>query len=338
MECHAADGSIQPSDPEFTRAQGTTFLFSRCFTAGKDRFGCTTCHDPHRALDTVSSHYEVKCLSCHSGKATPEETPRARTAAEHSDSHVRACPVNPKEGAFPAICPRSRTRHAARGSPTIISACTAILLDLDPPGRHAEQDGAWASELSILPGRGRSAIIERSFGRVPSRSTILSGVPRYSWENSRTGGTAAESRKAGPQTPRGSIRRKRRRAKAIRLSIAMILAWWRTVWAVTTASIDTRFFDWAEGCESVRCRQVRCSTRAARAPVGRTAGIRRGPLLQAWEALAHNGRGKPSRQSIWPASSGMTPNGSIAWRPSITPSRPVQSGGAGARASIPRAD
>ena len=69
VECHAADGSIQPSDPEFTRAQGTTFLFSRCYTAGKDRFGCTTCHDPHRALDTVTSHYEVKCLSCHSRQA-----------------------------------------------------------------------------------------------------------------------------------------------------------------------------------------------------------------------------------------------------------------------------
>ena len=67
VECHAADGSIQPSDPEFTRAQGTTFLFSRCFTAAKDRFGCTTCHDPHRAVDTEASHYEAKCLTCHAG-------------------------------------------------------------------------------------------------------------------------------------------------------------------------------------------------------------------------------------------------------------------------------
>ena len=64
-ECHAADGTVQPSDPEFTRAQGTTFLFSRCFTASKDRFGCTTCHDPHQAVDTSIHHYEAKCLSCH---------------------------------------------------------------------------------------------------------------------------------------------------------------------------------------------------------------------------------------------------------------------------------
>ena len=51
-ECHAADGSIPVSDPEFTRAQGTTFLFSRCYTARKDQFGCTTCHDPHRSVET----------------------------------------------------------------------------------------------------------------------------------------------------------------------------------------------------------------------------------------------------------------------------------------------
>src|SRR5262249_52318046 len=43
--CHAADGSIQPSDPEFTRAQGTTFLFSRCYKAASERLDCTTCHD-----------------------------------------------------------------------------------------------------------------------------------------------------------------------------------------------------------------------------------------------------------------------------------------------------
>src|SRR5262249_29997147 len=64
-ECHASDGTVKPSDPEFTRAQGTTFLFSRCYTASKDRFNCTTCHDPHRPVETLAKHYEAKCLSCH---------------------------------------------------------------------------------------------------------------------------------------------------------------------------------------------------------------------------------------------------------------------------------
>ena len=72
-ECHASDGTVQPSDPEFARAQGTTLLFSRCFTASKDRFGCTICHDPHRPVDTSIPHYEAKCLSCHAATL-----PRAR--------------------------------------------------------------------------------------------------------------------------------------------------------------------------------------------------------------------------------------------------------------------
>ena len=84
VECHGADGSIQPGDPEFTRAQGTTFLFSRCFTAGKDRIGCTTCHDPHRPLDTVTAHYEAKCLNCHSGKLPPEAAVTAGGTAAQS--------------------------------------------------------------------------------------------------------------------------------------------------------------------------------------------------------------------------------------------------------------
>ena len=50
-ECHAADGSVKVSDPEFTRAQGTTLLFSKCFTATKGQINCTTCHDPHRSLE-----------------------------------------------------------------------------------------------------------------------------------------------------------------------------------------------------------------------------------------------------------------------------------------------
>ncbi len=31
-ECHASNGSVEPSDPEFTRVQGTTLMFSRCYT------------------------------------------------------------------------------------------------------------------------------------------------------------------------------------------------------------------------------------------------------------------------------------------------------------------
>jgi Cytochrome c554 and c-prime len=98
--CHAADGSIRPSDPEFTRSQGTTLLFSRCYTASKDRFGCTTCHDPHKVLDTSIPTYEAKCLGCHVS-ASASASPRADNAsspgiaAEGTHTSAPSCPVNP---------------------------------------------------------------------------------------------------------------------------------------------------------------------------------------------------------------------------------------------------
>jgi tetratricopeptide (TPR) repeat protein len=106
VECHAADGSIEPSDPEFTRAQGTTFLFSRCFTAAKDRIGCTTCHDPHRTLDKVTAHYETKCLTCHDGKPAAKATRApSRTAAE-TLTEARVCPVNPRDNCISCHMPK----------------------------------------------------------------------------------------------------------------------------------------------------------------------------------------------------------------------------------------
>jgi Cytochrome c554 and c-prime len=86
--CHAADGSVQPSDPEFTRAQGTTFLFSRCYRASKDRMSCTTCHNPHRSVETSTSHYETECLACH-GPNSP-----SRVDHEKGRSTAPSCPVN----------------------------------------------------------------------------------------------------------------------------------------------------------------------------------------------------------------------------------------------------
>jgi len=97
-ECHASDGSTEPSDPEFTRAQGTTLLFSRCFTASGGQLDCTTCHDPHRVLDNTISHYETKCLECHpatSPKAAKGPAHSSSMAARSTGSRGPSCPVNP---------------------------------------------------------------------------------------------------------------------------------------------------------------------------------------------------------------------------------------------------
>jgi hypothetical protein len=94
--CHAADGTVESSDPEFTRAQGTTLLFSKCYTASNHRLGCTTCHDPHGVLVTATAHYEAKCKSCHIVGSKPN------------------CPVNPSGQCISCHMPKvdDRSRRA----------------------------------------------------------------------------------------------------------------------------------------------------------------------------------------------------------------------------------
>jgi hypothetical protein len=96
--CHAADGTLLPSDPEFTRAQGTTLLFSRCYTASNGRFDCTTCHDPHGILDENTAHYEAKCLACHPGATKRPHEDGGRSlgpAGAAQRPRGPSCPVNP---------------------------------------------------------------------------------------------------------------------------------------------------------------------------------------------------------------------------------------------------
>jgi hypothetical protein len=106
-ECHAADGSISPSDPEFTRSQGTTLLFSRCYTASKDRFGCTTCHDPHKVLETSIPNYEAKCLGCHASASPRADNPSSPGIAAHGiHASAPVCPVNPTEQCISCHMPK----------------------------------------------------------------------------------------------------------------------------------------------------------------------------------------------------------------------------------------
>lgn len=95
-ECHGSNGLVEPSDPEFTRFQGTTLKFSRCFTGSAGAIHCATCHDPHRGLDTTASHYEPKCLSCHA----------ASGSGTRGGSGGAACPVNPTSGCIECHMPK----------------------------------------------------------------------------------------------------------------------------------------------------------------------------------------------------------------------------------------
>src|SRR5262249_36530768 len=89
---------------EFTRVQGTTLMFSRCFTATGGAVHCATCHDPHRGLDTTTAHYEPKCLACHDAAAA--RSPAGQPPAGAGHPGLRICPVNPSSGCIDCHMPK----------------------------------------------------------------------------------------------------------------------------------------------------------------------------------------------------------------------------------------
>jgi hypothetical protein len=106
-ECHASNGTVDPSDPEFTRVQGTTLMFSRCFTGSKGRIHCTTCHDPHRGLDTRMSRYEAKCLGCHTALTLRrDESSSPSLAGQPIQARPPICPVNPTKQCISCHMPK----------------------------------------------------------------------------------------------------------------------------------------------------------------------------------------------------------------------------------------
>ena len=106
-ECHSPRrGTVSQDDPSAVRFQGTTLTWSRCFLESQDKLDCVTCHDPHRNAATSPSHYEAKCLSCHSGAARPSDAQtRSQPTSPSETSRPAACPVNPSKGCIPCHMP-----------------------------------------------------------------------------------------------------------------------------------------------------------------------------------------------------------------------------------------
>jgi hypothetical protein len=166
VECHAADGSVQPSDPEFTRAQGTTLLFSRCATASTDRFDCTTCHDPHRVLDTTSEHYDAKCLGCHGT--------RPAGGGQAVASHGRSCPVNATEKCTTCHMPKvsDASRHSRFTDHHIRVHRESVPVSTVAPTARADGSGTSGTGSLLLSGQESSAKID---GGLSQRASAFHG-------------------------------------------------------------------------------------------------------------------------------------------------------------------
>lgn len=93
-ECHRAESTPRPGDPDLSRFKSTALEMSACFQKSRT-LTCVTCHDPHTRVTTGESPYEAACLSCH------HQTP----ASALSTAIAPFCKVNPRHGCIPCHMP-----------------------------------------------------------------------------------------------------------------------------------------------------------------------------------------------------------------------------------------
>jgi hypothetical protein len=99
--CHAQHFLAMPpslADPAWARFPSSTLPWSRCSTESGGALSCVTCHDPHKDAETLASHYETKCLSCHASSA-----PRA---AQETQGFRSPCPVSPARNCLSCHMPK----------------------------------------------------------------------------------------------------------------------------------------------------------------------------------------------------------------------------------------
>jgi tetratricopeptide (TPR) repeat protein len=113
-ECHTlhspeVEAKVPRTDPIWHRSPGVSFTWSRCVTTSGDTFNCLTCHDPHRGVETSTSYYENKCLSCHRSSAPTKASTEANsppTELVQAPSAATVCPVNSARGCLECHMPR----------------------------------------------------------------------------------------------------------------------------------------------------------------------------------------------------------------------------------------
>lgn len=171
---------------------------SRCFTQSAGRFGCTSCHDPHRVppADQRSVFYRERCLRCHDDKSCSESS---AGRLENGDSCI-LCHMPAREA--------SNVSHVAQTDHRVVRIAAASVNDPREPEDdvlsvfdHAdlrledwERDralglAAWKHFSKI--GRPRPPdlihLLQGVLERVPQDGVLLTAIGSMELENRLTG-------------------------------------------------------------------------------------------------------------------------------------------------------
>ena len=111
--------SLPRTSPALFRFASLTLSWSRCYTESRGALGCTTCHNPHKDVETSVAINETRCRSCHfsddrgasrglagSGAAIPAAVSAQAGAKPAIRAKASRCPVNPTKGCLDCHMPR----------------------------------------------------------------------------------------------------------------------------------------------------------------------------------------------------------------------------------------
>jgi hypothetical protein len=91
---------IRPDDPAMPRFQPIGLMQSKCYRQSGGSLSCLTCHDPHARASSDRAGYDVICLKCHSGSASPAG------AAPSAPAAAVGCSVSPRARCVECHMPR----------------------------------------------------------------------------------------------------------------------------------------------------------------------------------------------------------------------------------------
>lgn len=97
--CHRSPDNLSvlpdPNDPKLARFQPVGLSQSACFRRSDGALKCSTCHDPHMAVDRNIADFDGRCRQCHDSANPNHKTCAVEPAGQCTTCHMPAVEVHP---------------------------------------------------------------------------------------------------------------------------------------------------------------------------------------------------------------------------------------------------